>query len=143
MLALSLVLVGFYKVARNFNRPVIPTRVVQNPNTLIFLNYVHAMSQAQEKVTAVIHKNDVTDVAAITDRTLQAPAPDSRAIELRTTLLVILAKVADAAGKASPSPNGEQRKAPELDQLDAEFKQWKNEYNEWLKGAAPTYTTPQ
>jgi rhomboid protease GluP len=143
ILALAVVLVAFYKVARNFNRPVIPTRVVQNPNTLIFLNYVDAMNQVQEKVTAVIHKNDLADVAAITDRALQAPAPDARAIELRTTLLVILAKVADAAAKATPSPNQEQRKAPGLDQLDAEFKQWKKEYNEWLKGAATTYTAPQ
>ncbi len=55
----------FYKVVRNFNRPVhLPAQRCANANTLIFLNYVNAMNQVQEKVAAVIHKNDRSDVAA-------------------------------------------------------------------------------
>ncbi len=135
IVALSIVVVGFYKVVRNFNRPV-SAQVVPNANRLIFMNYVDAMSAAQWKVSAVIEKNDLTDIAVVTDRALQAPAPDPRAIELRTELLVILAKLENASVKASPSPD-----APKLD--DAEFNEWKKKYNEWLKGAAKTYTAAQ
>lgn len=139
ILALSLVVVTFYKVARNFNRPVLPVaRAVINPNRLIYLNYVAAMSEVQEKVSAVIHKNDLTDVDGVTDRAVQAPAPDQRATELRTSLLVILAKLADAAAKERLSTNDGSQK---LD--DTEFKEWQKEYNEWVKGAAKTYTAAQ
>lgn len=145
LLALLVVFGGFYKVARNFSRaaPASP-RALQNANRLTFLNYVAAMTQVQEKVSAVIHKNDLSEIAVIADRALQAPAPDARASELRTALLGILTKVADAAAKASPPPNQERGQAPQLDQrLEAEYKQWQNEYNEWLKGAGNTYMGPQ
>ena len=141
ILALSVVVLGFYKVARYFNRPAVAAvRALQNPNRLIYLNYVDAMTALQEKVSAVIQKGDLTDIATVSDRAVQAPAPDSRASDLRTALLVILTKLADAAAKASPSPN-----AGSADQKldDTEFKQWQKEYNEWLKGAAKTYTAAQ
>ena len=141
ILALSVVVLGFYKVARYFNRPAVAAvRALQNPNRLIYLNYVDAMTALQEKVSAVIQKKDLTDIATVSDRAVQAPAPDSRASDLRTALLVILTKLADAAANASPSPN-----AGSADQKldDTEFKQWQKEYNEWLKGAAKTYTAGQ
>ena len=142
ILALSVVVVAFYKVVRNFNRPALPpARAVLSANRLIFMNYVAAMSAAQEKVSAVIHKNDLTDIAGVTDRALQTPAPDARAIELRTELLVILAKLENAAAKAKPSPSAGEGAVPKLD--DAEFKEWQKKYNEWLKGAAKTYTAAQ
>lgn len=134
ILALSVVVLAFYKVVRNFNRPVLSdARVVVSPNRLVYLNYVSAMSEVQEKVSAVIHKKDLSDVDAVTDRAIQAPAPDQRATELRTRLLVILAKLAHSAAKESPSPK--------LD--DTEFKEWQREYNDWLKDAAKTYTAAQ
>jgi rhomboid protease GluP len=44
ILALSIVLVGFYKVARNFSLPVPPTaRAVQNANNLIFIHRLHRL----------------------------------------------------------------------------------------------------
>jgi rhomboid protease GluP len=143
ILALSIVVLAFYKVARNFNRPVLHVaRALPHANTLTFLNYVNAMNQIQEKVSAVIHNNDLTDVAAVTQRAVQAPTPDARAAELRSQLLVILSKLIEAATAAGPSPDGAGR-PPQLDQkLIDEFKEWRKEYDEWLKGAAKTYTAP-
>jgi membrane associated rhomboid family serine protease len=142
-LSLALIALGAYKVVRNFNRPLPVQAHVRpaNANNLIFLSYIIAMNRAQEKVAAVIYKNDLSDLETVTDQTLQAPVPDARASELRTTLLVILSKLAAAAAAASPSPANSTERPPQLDQkLVDEFNQWRKEYNEWLKGAAQTYT---
>jgi rhomboid protease GluP len=145
ILALAIVVLGFYKVARNFNRPV-ATAVHVSPNgrTQIFTNYVAAMTQVQEKVTAVIHNNDVSDVAAVTQNAMQAPAPDARATELRNQLLAILSKVTGVAAAPSPGPGDGPRRAPQLDQkLVDEYDEWRKEYAMWLKGAVKTYGAPQ
>ena len=147
VLALGLIGLGAYKVVRNFNRPVV-TQIHVTPadaNKAVFLSYINAMNKAQEKVAAVIYKNDLSDLEIVTQQTLQAPVPDARALELRTTLLVILSKLAAAAATASPSPSPSPKNSPEqppkLDQkLIDELNQWRKEYNEWLKGAAQTYT---
>jgi rhomboid protease GluP len=143
---LSLAVIAFagYKVVRNFNRPsqTIVHRTA-NANTLIFLNYVNAMNQAQEKVSAVVHNNDLTDLPLVTERTMQAPVPDAKAAELRVRLLLILSKLAGAAAAASPPPDKAPARPPQLDQkLLDELKQWRKEYDEWLKGAAKTYIAP-
>src|SRR5215217_3954987 len=84
MLALAVVVLGFYKVARNFTRPVATAiRIAPNRRVQMFLNYVGTMNVLQEKVAAVIHNNDVSDVAAVTEKAMQAQAPDARATELR------------------------------------------------------------
>lgn len=142
IMALSIVVLGFYKVARNFTRPVpAAARALPNANTLIFLNYVGAMNELQERVSAVIHNNDLSDVAAVTERAVQAPTPDERAAELRNHLVVILSKLSEAVAGASPTPANEPAAPVQLDQkLVDEFNEWKKEYNEWLKGAAKTYT---
>jgi membrane associated rhomboid family serine protease len=128
LLALSTVVLGFYKVARYFNRPVasVRPRVVLSTNKLVFLNYVNAMNQLQEKVSTVIHDNDLSNIAIVTDSAMQAPAPDPRAAELRQRLVVILSKLEETrtAGNA-PS-----------DQQVAEYEAWRREYNSWLKSAA-------
>jgi rhomboid protease GluP len=143
VLLLAAIALSAYKVVRNFNRPV-PVRVQLTPvsaNNLVFLNYVIAMNRVQEKVAAVIHKNDLSDLEAVTDQALQAPVPDARAAELRTTLLVILSKLAAAAASASPPPDNSAKPPSRLDpKLVDEFNQWQKEYNEWLKGAAKNYT---
>jgi len=144
VLALAVVGLGFYKVARNFNLPVTTgIRIAPDGRTQIFLNYVGAMNQLQEKVATVIHNNDVSDVAMVTQKAMQAQAPDRRATELRNQLLTILSKLADGAA-APPTPAAGPRRAPQLDQkvLD-EYKQWQKEYDVWLKGAAKSYTAPQ
>lgn len=142
ILSLAVIVLGGYKVVRNFNRPV-PAIAQRTPasGTLIFLNYVNAMNQVQEKVSAVIHNNDLNDVAAITEKATQAPVPDAKAGELRNRLLVILSNLANAAAKATPSVGSGPRRPPPLDQkLVDEYNQWRKEYDEWLKGAAKTYT---
>jgi len=127
LLALSTVVLGFYKVARNFNRPVASVpRVVLSANKLVFLNYVNAMNQLQEKVAAVIHNNDLSNIAIVTDKAMQAPAPDPRAAELRQRLVVILSKLEKARTAGNST----------LDQQVAEYEAWRKEYNAWLKSAA-------
>lgn len=125
VLSLSIIALGAYKVVRNFSRPVLP-RATLNASRLIFLNYVRAMNEVQEKASAVIHKNDVSDAQVIAQRANEAPAPDERSIELRNRLVDILARLVEASRTASP-----------LDQkLVQEFDAWKKDYNEWLKVAS-------
>jgi membrane associated rhomboid family serine protease len=130
VLALATVVFGFYKVARNFNRQVasVPARVLLDANKLVFLNYVNAMNQLQEKVSGVIHNNDLNNIAIVTDRAMQTPAPDPRAAELRQRLVIILSKLEEARTAANPH----------LDQLVAEYDAWRKDYNAWLKSAAKT-----
>jgi rhomboid protease GluP len=142
VLSLAVIALAGYKVIRNFNRPT-PAIARRTPETgtLIFLNYVNAMNQVQEKVSAVIHNNDVTDVAAITQRAMQAPVPDARAGELRHDLLVILSNLVNAVAEATPAAGSGPRRPPPLDQkLIDEYNEWRKEYDQWLKGATKTYT---
>jgi rhomboid protease GluP len=140
ILSLAIILLGAYKVVRNFNRPVLASTQV-TANELIFRNYVRAMSEVQEKVSAVIHNNDLSNLEVVTQSALQAPVPDARAEELRARVLLILTKLAAAAAAASPPPAQGPARPPQLDQkLVDEFTEWRKEYDEWLKGAAKTYT---
>jgi membrane associated rhomboid family serine protease len=145
VLALAVVALGFYKVARNFNRslPAV-ARTSPNGTAQVFANYVNAMNQVQEKIAVVIHNNDLSDVSVVTQSAMQVPAPDERASELRNQLVTILSKLSEAAAAASPLPGDGPRRPPPLDQkLLDEFRQWRKEYDEWLKNAAKLYAAPQ
>ena len=133
---------GAYEVVRNFGRPIPAlARATPNANTLIFANYINAMNQVQEKVSAVIHNNDLSNLELITQRAIEAPVPDARAGDLRDRLLVILSKLASAAAAASPPPANQPAQPPQLDQkVIDELDEWNKEYNEWLKRAAKIYT---
>lgn len=141
--SVALIALGAYKVVRNFHRPLPVLQVQVTPATLskaIFLSYLSAMNRLQEKTAAVIYKNDLSDLEPATEQALHAPVPDQRALELRTTLLAILSKLAAAAASASPSPKNSPPQPPQLDpKLIDEFNQWQKEYNAWVKGAAKTY----
>jgi rhomboid protease GluP len=142
VLSIAVIALGGYKVIRNFNRPI-PAIARRTPDsgTLIFLNYVNAMNQVQEKVSTVIHNNDLNDVALVTEKAMQAPVPDARAGELRNRLLIILSNLANAAAQATPATGSGPRRPPQLDQkLVDEYNQWRKEYEQWLKSAAKTYT---
>src|SRR5215216_2017630 len=117
VLSLAVIVLAGYKVIRNFNRPV-PAIARRTPEagTLIFLNYVNAMNQVQEKVSDVIHNNDLNDVALVTQKAMQAPVPDARAGELRNRLLVILSNLANAAAEATPATPSGPRRPPPVDQ---------------------------
>ena len=124
--SLVIVVASFYKVVRNFNRPI----PMSAPQIAIarqqqYLNFISGMNVLQEQVSRVIYKNDVTEVEAVSRAVLQMPAPDPRAAELRDRLLVILSRATTA------SNNQEQ-----LDQgLTDELNTWHEDYIEWLKGA--------
>lgn len=138
ILSLSIIALGAYKVVRNFSRPVpAVARATPNANALIFLNYVRTMSEVQEKVSAVIHKNDLSDANLIAQRATEAPAPDARATELRDKLVGILSRLVEARSSASPQ-QGRQEQSNQ--KLADEFRNWQRDYNEWLKGAYRTYT---
>lgn len=142
IVCLIVIAVGAYKVVRNFGRPIPGfVRPTPNANTLIFRNYVNAMNQVQEKVSAVIHNNDLSNLDRVTQSAMQAPVPDARAAELRLRLLDILSRIASAAAAASPPPESTPARPPVLDQkLVDEYTNWRKEYDEWLKVAAKTYT---
>ena len=58
--------------------------------------------------------------------------------------MVILVNLATAAAKPTASPEKQREKPPQLDQkLVDDLEEWQKEYNEWLKGAAKTYTAAQ
>jgi rhomboid protease GluP len=140
IMSLLVLVLGAYKIVRNFNRPVL-ARATPNSSELVFLNYVHAMNDVQEKVSAVIHNNDLSNLEQVTQRAMQAPVPDAKAAEFRARLLIILSKLGAAAAEASPPPAKGPAQPPKLDQkLVDEFTEWRKGYDEWLKGAAKMYT---
>ena len=143
IVCLIVIALGAYNVARNFGRPVPAlARATPNANTLIFLNYLNAMNQVQEKVSAVIHNNDLTNLERVTETVMQTPVPDARAAELRDRLLVILSRLASAAAEASPPPENTPARPPLLDQkLVDEYADWRKEYDQWLKSVVRTYKT--
>jgi membrane associated rhomboid family serine protease len=144
IVCLIAIAVGAYKVVRNYGRqmPTLARATTPNANTLIFVNYINAMNQVQEKVSAVIHNNDLSNLELVTQKAMEAPVPDARAAELRHRLLAILSKLASAAATASPPPANRPARPPQFDQkLIDELDEWNKEYNEWLKGPAKAYTT--
>ena len=142
IVCLILIGLGAYKVVRNYGHPI-PALVRATPdaNKLIFVNFINAMNHVQEKLSAVTHNNDLSNLEVVTQNAMEAPVPDARAAELRDRLLTILSKAAAAAAEASP-PANQPARPPQLDQkLNDEINEWNKEYNEWLKGPAKAYQT--
>jgi hypothetical protein len=138
VISLAVIVVAGYKIVRNFNRPVLARNVPAPSSNDRFRDYVAAMNPLQEKVAAVIHNNDLSDIEAISKRAMQAPTPDARAADLRMSLLVILSNFTEAA-TASTTENGP-RRVPKWDQkLIDEYTKWQKEYDDWLKVAAKSY----
>lgn len=142
-LALGLVLVGFYETARNFNSSQqLALQPAVTDASQIFVIYVAAMEQLQQKTHAVIENHDLRDVGPVAQRAVQAPVPDARAAELRNRLLVIFSQAANTAATATPPPGGGPRRPEPLDpKINEQFQQWQNEYREWLKQAMQQYTS--
>jgi rhomboid protease GluP len=140
---LAVVAVSAYEVVRNFGRQT-PSlvRATPNANASTFVNYLNVMNAAQEKVSAVIHNNDLNDLELVTQRAMQAPVPDAKAAELRVRLLSILSKLASAAAAASPPADKTPTRPPPVDQkLLDEYKAWQKDYDVWLERATKIYTT--
>ena len=145
VLALLLVVVGFYKTARNFNHSMhVAAQPMLNQRAEYFFQYVAEMDRARKKTQAVIQNRDVGNVDEIAERVLQAPILDARAKEFRDRLLSILTRAVSAAASATPAGDGP-RVPPPLDdpKLAEEFAQWQREYDEWMKQAVPTYAGGQ
>ncbi|HEX2268207.1 MAG TPA: rhomboid family intramembrane serine protease [Pyrinomonadaceae bacterium] len=124
--ALVIVVAGFYKVVRNFNRPI-PQSAQQIAHTRqqAFLTFIGAMNTLQELESRAIHNNDVSELEAATQRVMEIPAPDARAAELRDRMVAILSKLTAAVkqGKQIDQPLIEERET------------WQKDYFEWFKGA--------
>lgn len=122
--ALVIVVAGFYKVVRNFRRPIPPSaQQLIMARQQLFLNFVDSMNQLQDQVSRVVHNNDASGVEEVTQKVMETPPPDSRAAELRDQLLAILTKLT--------SGNEQQRDK----NLPAELNTWQEAYIEWFKGA--------
>lgn len=134
LLALVLVVVGFYKMARNFNRSLQLAHVPGlSQQAQIFVNYVAAMNQLRDKTEAVVQTRDLRDVSGFSQLAMQAPAPDERADQLRQRLLTVLSQMTSAIASASPAEGVGPVRPRELDEkLVAEFEQWKIDYDQWL-----------
>jgi rhomboid protease GluP len=143
VLALAIVVLGFYKTARNFNHSQqLAIHPMPTPATQTFLQYAAAMDALKTKADEVINNRDQKDVGAIAQRAIEAPVPDARAAELRDRLLIILSEATNAIATASPPVGAGPRRPPPLDQkLTDNYQQWRNEYDEWLKQAVQNYTT--
>lgn len=124
--ALVVVVAGFYKVVRNFNRPI-PQSVQQiaHARQQQFLTFIGAMTSLQEQESRLVHNNDGSEVDAATKSIMEIPAPDPRAAELRDRMVAILAKLTAAV-----------RDGKQIDQpLIEERETWQRDYVEWFKGA--------
>jgi hypothetical protein len=145
VLALAIVLFGFYKAARNFNHSMqLAIRPVPTQQAQTFVNYAAAMSALRQKANAVINDRDQKDVGAIAQQAIQAPVPDVRAAELRDRLLIILSEATNAIASASPPPGPGPRRPPPLDQkLIDDYQQWEKQYDEWLQQAVQNYMSVQ
>ena len=133
-LALALVIVGFYKTGRNFNRSLQLANVpVLSQQTQIFLNFVGTMNALRDKGEAVVKTRDLSDLSSYGQLALQTQAPDARADELRQRLLSILSRMASAVASASPPQEpGPVMPTPVDEKLVAEFEQWKLDYDQWV-----------
>lgn len=136
-LALALVIVGFYKLGRNFNRTLhLANASVERQQTQILLNFVGALNALRDKGDAIVKTRDLSDLSSSSQRALQTPAPDARANELRQRLLSILSRMNSAVASASPPPEpGPVMPAPVDENLVAEFEQWKIDYDQWLESS--------
>jgi rhomboid protease GluP len=124
--ALVIVVAGFYKVVRNFNRPIpqSPQQIAQ-ARQQTFLNFIGVMHVLQEQVSRVMNNKDVSEVESITRTVMETPAPDARAAELRDRLVAILSEL------ASMVKEGKQMDQPLIEERTT----WEKDYFEWFKGA--------
>lgn len=145
VLMLALVVVGFYKTARNFNHSMQASHQVMSKQTNDFLQYVAAMNTAREKTRIVIETRDLSNVNEIGQQAAQAPVVDQHAAEFRDRLLAILTRAMNAIASASPPAGEGPRRPPPIEdqKLVDDFAQWQREYDEWLKEAVPVYTSGQ
>jgi membrane associated rhomboid family serine protease len=143
--ALALVVVGFYKTARNFNRPVQPvSQAALTEQAQLFFQYAAAMDQARKKADAVIQNRDVTNINEIAQRAAEAPVLNARSVEFRDRLLSILTRALTAASEPTPPGDGPRRLPPLNDEkLIADFQQWQSEYDQWMHQALQTFSTVQ
>ena len=132
--ALLLVAFCFWKVSRNFNRPLVQTPVTQRD---VFLSYINVMNHANETVAAVLNESDTTNVDTTVQALQAVHAPDPQADELRKRLIDLLIQ---SITHASPSPSPGTRRGSKLDpERFKEFERWANDYNIWLKASVNSF----
>ena len=137
VVALSLVVIAFYKTGRHFNRSLQLANVpALNQQAQMFLSYIGTMNALRDKTAIAIQNRDLSNVSGLSQLAMQAQAPDDRAAELRERLVSILSRVAGAVASANPQEGDGPRLPPPVDQkLVDEFQQWNTDYDQWLAGA--------
>jgi membrane associated rhomboid family serine protease len=130
--ALLVVALSFVKVVQHFNKPQLQHQVTQ---TDIFNSYANVMNQAQDTAAAVAYAGDYTNVITVVQLMDGTMSPDPKAEELKQRLRHFFVA---AAPKGTPSPGAGPRQSPTPDQqLLDEYLKWRNDYDAWLKSAAP------
>ena len=131
---LAIIVLSFYKTARNFNSSLQLAHVPSlSQQAQVFVNFVGTMNALRDKTEAVVQTRDLSDVSAFSQFATQVAAPDEHADQLRQRLLAILSTMAGAIAAASPAENVGPVRPPALDEkLVADFEQWKIDYDTWL-----------
>jgi len=136
----AVVLVGlsFYKVAGQVRRLTTVQQATAHSavKNQALLNYVQAMTEAQESLSAVIYDRDTSNLQ-VTQQKLQATAaPDAKAEELRHRLLDLMLKAgaqvpAPTPGSSTPATTALKARQDLLNQLTI----WTRDYNDWVKSS--------
>lgn len=142
--ALGLLVVCFFKVARNFS-PAIPWpipgthlyRAEQNQN---FIRYSLALNGGQEAMMSVIHRRDSSAVNSSIKQLEELPPLDETVNQLKERLknLLVSAKELNERVTTASDPLPAELQT-EQNELVKELAAWTSEYNEWLATQGKNY----
>jgi len=136
--ALVLVGVSFLKVAGEVRRLTTTQQAAARhvaPNQVL-LNYMQAMTQAQESLSAVIYDRDTSLLQVALQKLQATAAPDTKAEELRHRLLELLMKASSQV--PAPTPGGSPVATTALKERQDLLNQltvWTRDYNDWVKSS--------
>jgi len=136
--ALVLVGVSFFKVAGEVRRLTTTQQAAARPvaTNQVLLNYMQAMTQAQESLSAVIYDRDTSLLQVALQKLQATAAPDAKAEELRHRLLESLMKASSQV--PAPTPGGSPSATTALKErqdLLNRLTVWTRDYNDWVKSS--------
>ena len=144
ILALSIVVISFYKVVRNFNKPLpIPSSMLHtvDPAEQLRVQYFASISRAQEAVSALIHEQDSSTLGSAMQILNQTSVPDPPSAELRDRLVKIMGQMVESTAASGASKDGPRRSGPLDPKLIEEYDKWQKDYEAWLNQANKDQTT--
>ena len=138
--ALALVAVSFVKIAQHFPASLAAAKEIHQSEPPDARNasllFAKAMSDGQEALQSAL-KGDITGVDAAVAAIEGSTAPDFKGDQLKRKLQSLLREAKPLPLVATPPPGARQKS--EQDQrtrLQADYKSWKAEYDQWVKGGS-------